>query len=1047
MKVGITAGAEIFDIPAELTIVREDSKNVIVGKLDITKTGIGKISANFHDHVSSVLPGSTLGSIQKIFPADSVVLFEYTSNEAITFLFQTKGVLLAARSGKNWYFALVMNPEKLSKENLFEGFIRTVAEFACISELMFMVKSANAGELKLGSIEKISKDMIPTFHIPDAFQQYQLLAYGDFDLRKSSFGQGLRALTGLTGMTMYAFGNPNNSNFAAGFYTKPQDKIDTSLLSISNFHLLFEKSDSGCKLTAGGKLTLKFEKPISFNLSGYVSNAAFALSAASTKDTSIAITDKLRVSDLLLTIGYDKSLQMGMCGRLTTNKLSIFVGFHLVLSAVPYPDMFTFAISSTTGRLSLYNLMTEIVGIDSKVLSFLDCVAVHDFDLQNVRLKNPITNVTSEDDVRQMFNASLKEFEMKPGDAQLTSMDSGNYILTDRGRMRHYRVNPQGIVSLNTQVFVSTANFKLGDYEIKAGLFICGVLEIFKIKVRFLFEVVKGVSLIALVQVSPIELGPIFKLTKSDKPAPIKPINGGLAGQLINNDYKGASLYLNITRNNVNFYLNAKLEILSVFKFDALVIVSEGNVLIDVQQSMFGFTLFLKVATTYQKFENASFSLAIGFDTSAFLEAVKAATEFLRATAKQIRVSIDSAKAKLSEAQNKVLSLQRQIDSLNADIRYYSGRIRNASSGEGFLIPAWVAIIAAKSVAIAGVYVAIGIAYTALEVAKGILTAASAISSGVLNAVATILDTVTQLLWIKSFSLTANASTKSASIGASLKIILLGKEYDLQGGLEFSGDVSSTILSFVKNSLLGKAKNVLDSDKMTIPYSIHDSMDKMEGAPDLASAQEIYKNGVELLNDYQEFTIEYAKAYVDVYGESCDALLSGVADFSEAIDTQQNIQEQMQMPYDQEFLEALAIIRNEFQGRDTVSNSIPSALDALEDFALNCMNEKGRRNAKKASLYETYINEMDKERSAKDTVKDFSSPAEQNGMMAQRIDGLFERYFSEVKNEDFYINISKEPLVNDALNILRESRRMSDTKDIGKFDRVVHSDYESKIKP
>lgn len=195
-----------------------------------------------------------------------------------------------------------------------------------------------------------------------------------------------------------------------------------------------------------------------------------------------------------------------MTGRLNTNNLSIFAGFAV---SPPRITLFTAALTSTTGRISLKDLVVEIADIHWEAVNWLDVVAVGDFDIQEASLRNggikdfPMNKDAEnyneakksiEANVKDDFNSKIGDTLKIDGEAQLTELgnNTGQYILTDKGTMRHYRVDCNGKISLNCQIYACSERTNLGAYVMPVGFFICGTLEIFGKKIRFLFLVDKG---------------------------------------------------------------------------------------------------------------------------------------------------------------------------------------------------------------------------------------------------------------------------------------------------------------------------------------------------------------------------------------------------------------------------------------------------------------------------------------------------------------------------------------------------------------------------
>lgn len=247
--------------------------------------------------------------------------------------------------------------------------------------------------------------------------------------------------------------------------------------------------------------------------------------------------------------------------------------------------------------------------------------------------------------------------------------------------MRHYRVDCNGKISLNCQIYACSERTNLGAYVMPVGFFICGTLEIFGKKIRFLFLVDKGKSLVALVQMDKINmLNGLFVLEKSRKALPMEPIDGGVAGQLVKPNNEGATLYLNIQKDKgeLTFYVSARLSILHLFEFDTLVLIKNKLIYVNIEIQWVGFKTTFNLKGSYQNFSEAGFTASLIFDTSGFREILDQAQKALRSAAESVEMGVKEATRKVDEAQRSVLNLQQKIDGFNNRIGQCRSEISNA---------------------------------------------------------------------------------------------------------------------------------------------------------------------------------------------------------------------------------------------------------------------------------------------------------------------------------------------------------------------------------
>ena len=290
----------------------------------------------------------------------------------------------------------------------------------------------------------------------------------------------------------------------------------------------------------------------------------------------------------------------------------------------------------------------------------------------------------------------------------------------------------------------------------------------------------------SLVQMDRIVLGSFLILEKSQKPLPMEPVNGGLAGQLVQSSGNGPVMYLNVQREKaeLTFYLSAHISILSVFRLDTLVLIRDRMVFVNIEYIYWGFKTVLNLQGGVKDFASAGFKLSIVFDTSGFLEIIQKAQNHLKSAAQSVKSSIEDATRKLDEAQREVVSLQRQIDDFNRRIEECRQVIRQTKWYKFWIKAARAAEIAGLEIAKAGVKVAIGVAYGTLELAKKALQLGSDAVGGVLNSLAHVIGEVTRLLWIKSFELGAEVTAATRKIWGKLVLTVFGKEVRVEKELK-----------------------------------------------------------------------------------------------------------------------------------------------------------------------------------------------------------------------------------------------------------------------
>lgn len=975
-NISLIANGEVCGFPSELGIARINGETTIIGTLNTKEKtpsdlfqsqelDIGELSRHL-----TVLPKTGTDFTVSFIKKPDQSAFSLTSDGMLC------GILLSREIKQ---MLLMVNAANLKKGNDFEKSVASVAEWAKICKLTLIVQ--NRGGYNHSLLQKLSNEF-NGITIPNGYENYQLIASGIFDLDQTDFGKCVSELTNQNKLLFAVGGSFKDKSFSVQLIS---EKIETDTFIIENLLFGIQKSQNGFYCIAAGTFIFKLEdRNIGFTLSGAVSPKSFMLSAASLPDVRIPLNSRLSFSDLALSIGINSNKPtFGMTGRLNTNNLSVFAGFVV---SPPKITLLTAALTSTTGRISLKDIVVEIADIHWDAVNCLDVVAIGDFDIQDTSLasggiKNfPVNNNAEnyqetkksiEDNVKTDFNNKMGELQIT-GDAQLTPLgnNTGQYILTDRGTMRHYRIDKNGKISLNCQIYACSQPTNLGGRDMPIGFFICGTLEIFGTRTRLLFLADKGKSLVALVQIDKINiLNGLFILDKTDKTLPIKPIDDSVTKQLVEVDKKaskeGATLYLNIQKDKgeVTFYVSAKISLLKIFNFDTLILIKDKLVYINIETELAGFRTTLNLQGSYRNFTEAGFTASVCFDTSGFREKLEEAQKKLKKAAQSVEEGVKEANRKVEEAQQSVLNLQRKIDGYNNRI---SECKREISKAKWYQIGKKIARgleIAGLEIAKAGVYVAIGVAYGALEVAKAALKLGGAVVSTVLKSIAYIISAATQILWIKSFELGITTTKQMQKINAELILTVFGKDIRLAGELNLTGLIDN-IKKFVSGSIDKQSDKLIEDVKngkvtKTIGVVPESKIDRnfIREYCDLNKNKERYEELLVLREATEDLFISSNEAYFDAFNEERPDAREEACHLTELRWEEEILHEQHCDAFDDEFIESLENVIQVIQQEKTASraklskkkeNEMNTLLDVVKGTRVEQVRRTQRSEEKKS---------------------------------------------------------------------------------------------------
>ena len=509
----------------------------------------------------------------------------------------------------------------------------------------------------------------------------------------------------------------------------------------------------------------------------------------------------------------------------------------------------------------------------------------------------------------------------------------------------------------------------------------------------------------------------LFVIEKSQKPLPIEPINGGVAGQLVKPNNQGATLYLNIQKDKgeLTFYVSAHLSILKIFDFDTLILIKDKLVYINIETQLAGFKTTFNLQGSYQNFSESGFTARVVFDTSGFREILEKAQKALRSAAESVEKGVKEATRKVDEAQQSVLSLQRKIDGYNDRINQCKREISNAKWYQIGKKIARGLEIAGLEIAKAGIYVAIGVAYGALEVAKAALKLGGAIVSSVLKSVAYIIEAATQILWIKSFELGITATPQIQKINAELVLTILGNDVRLAGELNLTGLVEN-IKNFVSGGVKEKSDKLIEDAKNgKVTRAIEATPDSeidlafVQEYCDLNKNQKRYEE-LRLLQDAaDDLFIDSNNAYFDAFNEEHPDERENACHLTELRWEEEIFHEQHSDAFDDNFVESLnnviQVIRQEkTTSRADISEEMENQMDNLLHTVKTIRTEKeyrAKRAQERESLFSRVERNIEMKRSSmrsRDTETERSAE-EANEQYANDLSRLIEQHLGDKEGE------------------------------------------------
>lgn len=682
---------------------------------------------------------------------------------------------------------------------------------------------------------------------------------------------GIKCLTGLNQLYV-AVGANFTSKEAILALAAPQIVQETFIIDDLLFGVHVQPNDFF--LEANGAIRFALEEiQLGFKLYGSLGKGSFALSASTLDGVELPITKHISLSRLLLSIGIERGQPaFGLTSQLNIRDLSIFFALAIM---PPRLNTVAFAISSVSKRMSLKTLIENLFDIEEKAsLAFLDVIAVGDLDLQGVRLNSPISNyptdildpdyttklatltaqVVSELNsylgssplgIKDPSHASLLPLGRGNGDnalpvyelvdvdgtlSYLVDNSSGHYILSDNDTLRQFHIDNNGGIGLDCQFYLGLRPTHLGGGELPVGLFLCGTLFFFGVRLRFLLLCEKDDNqwqLLCYAQMTSIDLfSGLLQVTCSDQKEEQKrqfdqikkhQSKAGLASVLIDFDQAsgqtmGPMFYfsLDALRFQYEFIVTGHISLLKLWALDTLISIRNGYTFVHMSVMTWGIKMTLGLECSYQSFSDLGFAFSVSLDTSAFAEAIHKAQQTLKKTAEKVKQGADVAIAKLEDAKKEVAKLDNEIAKTNSRIDQCVRDIKNAPWWKFWIAIARGVEIAALEVYKVAVIAAKEIALAALTVLQGIVNAGSKVIAGCINAIATVIGAVTTVFFIKSMGLSVSCNTHGAGVSAHLVMTIFGKDVSIGGSFGNGPHLEQDVKGFVNSNIDDQANKTAE---------------------------------------------------------------------------------------------------------------------------------------------------------------------------------------------------------------------------------------------
>lgn len=769
----VAVDGTMLSCPTKIVLGKQDNELVFCGVLQWGSKKLSDALEVMDDSMRNLTSGYVDALLPDRFPGELTVTYE---KKCLVLGVRDSDVcfkLAKAENGAALLFAFSLDNRKDDEKeaSVLVQALDSAAEFFGIKQFYFYAQSGTAWMLP-----QLKSNEIAFEQIPSEIKNCSFMTYAHIRMEGDSvFVKAVRTLFGMTETDLFV--GAGKGAFLCMFRI-PDFK--TTFMESKELYMMMETGKTPSFLLKGS-FQFSFVPQMTFTVDCRVGTHSFGIEALAHTDTPVPVWGPFAIGDTCLMIQVSTGLRFGMYTNLFINKLQLFGALMLqVEGSAVKPELLSAAVSDLSIPILLDNLAgTHINGIE--VLGFIKILGLP-FQDMNTFSKEIIQNKDTGAIVSQ-FNANVTDssLQLSADEVQLTPYQGGMNV-SDLKRMRQYYIDGSGKLELMAQFYYATVNTRLGNYTIEPGLFICGVIEIFGKRFEVLFSYRQNDGLLAYAKIPKIDLkfiqiGP-SQFSKSG--TQILPIaQDSVMHQFLNPSQEGMVFFLTASKNNVSFYFDGSVTVLSLFSADARIIFCKGLISIDLRVVWLSILqVSLHLSVEYANFTSGHFEFCLMIDTSRLTEKLTAVTESIDRAIGRLRNKIGDATREIDRAQAHVDELYSQIQSFDWKIEQCRQAIRNAS----WWSKAFVAIgkgieIGAYEVAKAGIYAAIGVATAALQVAKKVVQLSGVVGEAVMRAVQGVIQGAMSLFYINYIRLSAQANSGSAGFEAEIQFVALGKTY------------------------------------------------------------------------------------------------------------------------------------------------------------------------------------------------------------------------------------------------------------------------------
>ena len=266
-----------------------------------------------------------------------------------------------------------------------------------------------------------------------------------------------------------------------------------------------------------------------------------------------------------------------MFANLYIREIHLFGAVMLtVAGSVPKLDLLSAAVSD----LSIPILVRNLLGLSFDGLDSIDFIRILGLPFQDMQaFDRELVKNANGSRLAEAFNQRVHDNSLVLDKAQVKASPFGDGVdLVDQRRMRHYYIDGSGVIKLTAQFYYADVNTRLGSYTVNGESLYAESLRFLRSGSRFCFPSGREMGCWRMDVYRRLIWVPEIGSLQSRAGVRGSPscARGQCAETVYGQGTEGIVFFLSAGKKDVTFYLDGRIELLSILYFETRIIFCKG---------------------------------------------------------------------------------------------------------------------------------------------------------------------------------------------------------------------------------------------------------------------------------------------------------------------------------------------------------------------------------------------------------------------------------------------------------------------------------------